>query len=118
MSGRNPVKSMLLALATSTLLFALPAFAVAQPRLLPAPREAHFAGETALPASIAVSVPGHDPEDEFAARDLEEAVKAAGLTGKDAAAYQVVLLRRASAQAKALLAKRGLAFDAAMDDEG
>ena len=118
MSGRNPVKSMLLALATSTLLFALPAFAVAQPRLLPAPREAHFAGETALPASIAVSVPGHDPEDEFAARDLEEAVKAAGLTGKDAAAYQMVLLRRASAQAKALLAKRGLAFDAAMDDEG
>jgi len=31
-------------------------------------------------ASITVRVPGRDAEDEFAARDLEEAVKAAGLS--------------------------------------
>jgi hypothetical protein len=105
---------------TLTLLFVLPALAAAQVRLLPAPREAHFAGETALPATIAISVPGRDAEDEFAGRDLEEAVKAAELTDrKDAsAAYRVELLRSGTAQAKAVLARRGLAFDAAMQDEG
>src|ERR1700679_3110537 len=55
--------------------FAFPALVPAQVHLLPAPREAHFQGETALPARIAVSVPGHDAEDAFAARDLEEAVR-------------------------------------------
>ncbi len=120
MPSRNPVKSMLLVWGTCTLLFAIPVLAVAQVRLLPAPREAHFAGETALPATIAVSVPGHDAEDEFAARDLEEAVKettAKPVTDAQAA-YKVHLLRRASAEAKALLAKHNLPFDAAMEDEG
>lgn len=34
--------------------------AVAQVRLLPAPREAHFVGEVAFPATIAVSVPSEE----------------------------------------------------------
>ncbi len=116
----NLVKSKLFVWCARTLLFALPVLAVAQVRLLPAPREAHFAGGTALPATIAVSVPGGYTEDEFAARDLQEAVKAAGLdSDKDARApYRVLLLRRDSAEAQALLARRGLAFDAAMEDEG
>ena len=103
-----------------TLLCAFSTLAVGQVRLLPAPREAHFAGETALPATIAVSVPGHDAEDAFAARDLEEAVKAAGLSGAGAekAGYRVVLLRTGSAEAKAQLARLGLQFDAAMEAEG
>ena len=44
-------------------------------RLLPAPREAHFGETTQLPDKILVVVPGHDAEDEFAARDLEDALK-------------------------------------------
>src|ERR1700679_1076959 len=59
-----------------TLALALPSLTLAQVQLLPAPREAHFSGETPLPAALQVSVPGHDAEDEFAARDLEDAVKA------------------------------------------
>src|ERR1035437_8640248 len=105
---------------TLALLFALPVLAVAQVRLLPEPRDAHFAGETALPATIAVSVPGHDAEDEFAARELEEAMKETpAKPATDAqTTYKVHLLRRASAEAKALLAKHNLPFDAAMEDEG
>jgi hexosaminidase len=120
MSGRNLAKLMSLVWGTLTLLFVLPALAMAQVRLLPAPREMHFAGETALPATIAIGVPGHNAEDEFAGHDLEEAVKASGLAGRKnaGAIYHVELLRSESAQAKAVLAKRGLAFDAAMQDEG
>jgi N-acetyl-beta-hexosaminidase len=124
MPSWKPAKAALLARGalggTLALLFALPVLAAAQVRLLPAPREAHFAGEIALPATIAVRVPGHDAEDEFAARDLEEAMKET--TAKPAAdaqaAYKVHLLRRASAEAKALLATHNLPFDAAMVDEG
>jgi hypothetical protein len=93
MSSRNLAKSMPLVWGMLTLLFVLPALAAAQVRLLPAPREANFVGETALQAAIVVSVLGRDAEDECAGRDLEEAVKA-------------------------VLAKLGLAFDAAMHDEG
>jgi hypothetical protein len=103
--------------AVLALLFAISTLAAAQIRLLPAPREAHFGQETVVPATIAVSVPGHDAEDAFAARDLEDAVKKAG-TGQSKAVFRVVLLRTGSAEAKALLARRGLSFDAAMKDEG
>jgi len=81
-----------------------------QTHLLPAPREAHFDGTTSLPARIDVSIPGHDADDEFAARDLLEAVKnsASAPAAKPgaAAAYRVVLLRSDSAAAKALLTKQ------------
>ena len=120
MSNLNSPKAPFVVGAVLSLLVALPSLALAQVRLLPAPREAHFAGETAMTATIEVNVPGHDPEDEFAARDLEEAARQAAPAGaKDAkTAYRVVLLRTGSAQAKALLASQGLAFDAAMEDEG
>ena len=124
MSNLNPIRALFnlhsTALAVFTLAIALPSLAVAQVRLLPAPREAHFAGESALLQTIVASVPGHNAEDEFAARDLEEAVKqAAPATAGDAkAAYRVVLLRTGSAEAKALLARRGLQFDASMEAEG
>jgi len=107
-------------LGVAMLLGAYSALAAGQVRLLPAPREAHFAGETTLPAAIMVSVPGHDADDEFAARDLEDAVKAAGLSGAsgDTTAYRVTLLRTGSADARAILARHKLAFDAAMEAEG
>ena len=120
MPSWNLPKSALLSWAMLALLSAPPALSAAQFRLLPAPREARFAGETALPATIAVNVPGRDLEDEFAARDLEQAAKDAGLAtaGESKPAYTVTLLRSGSAEGKAVLARRRLAFDAAMRDEG
>jgi len=103
--------------------FAVQAPAQTQIHLLPAPREAHFGAATPLPAKIAVSVPGHDASDEFAASDLEEAVKQSkasqdGPVAHDAVPYRVTLLRTDSIAAKALLTHAGLAFDPAMESEG
>jgi hypothetical protein len=107
-------------LGTATLFGAFSTLAVGQVKLLPAPREAHFSGEVALPASIAVSVPGNDADDQFAARDLETAATAAGLGVSNGAsdAYHVTLLRAGTAEANAVLAKHNLTFDAAMEAEG
>ena len=100
-----------------TLLLAFPALVAGQIHLLPAPREAHFAGETALPETVTVAVPGHDAEDEFAARDLESAAKEAA-HANGGTAFRVVLLRADSAEGKAELAKNKLTFDAPMTEEG
>jgi len=101
----------------AALLFAPPALPASEPLLLPAPREAHFSGETLLPATVAVSVPGRAAEDEFVARDLEEALKQAPRSSS-VAGFQVLLLRSGSAEAKTQLARHKLAFDAAMEEEG
>ena len=97
-----------------------PAAAQTQVRLLPAPREAHFGAITPLPAKIVVGVPGHDPADEFAASDLEEAIKqsAPAKAAPAAAPYRVALLRNGDIAASALLKRTGLVFDPAMDSEG
>lgn len=92
--------------------------ALTQPHLLPAPREAHFGAEVPLPAQIAVSVPGHQADDAFAARDLEEFLGARAAKTAVAGAYRVELLRSDEPAAKALLAREHLSFDAAMQDEG
>ncbi len=95
-----------------------------QIRLLPAPREAHWGDTTALPPTTVVSAPSHDAEDEFAAHDLEDAVKqmapAQEVTRADAAKppYRVTLLRYGSSAAKAVLARSNLTFDSAMEAEG
>ena len=87
--------------------------------LLPAPREAHFTGQATLPGRIAVSVPGHNADDEFAAHDLEEAVKEIAPPGEQRGrAYRVTLLRADSREAKELLTRHSLAFDAPMQAEG
>ena len=114
--------------AVIALLIASSTLAAAQVRLLPAPREAHFGAAAPLPARIDVSVPGRDAEDEFAARDLQEAFKTDAGKSASAAAerqathssgvYRVVLLRTGSVAAKALLARQHLAFDPAMEAEG
>ncbi len=93
---------------------ALSATVQAQVHLLPAPREAHFTGETPFSA-LQINVPGHDAEDEFASRDLEEAVKP---SGSPAASYTVTLLRSTAPQAQSLLTAEHLTFDPAMKDEG
>ena len=92
--------------------------------LLPAPREVHLGATIELPARMIVSVPERNPEDEFAAQDLQAAIKLLAPPGAPTAAaaqrlpYRVVLLRRDSPEAKALLAKQQLAFDPAMESEG
>jgi len=126
-------RPVLLVLATA-FLFSTLAAGQAQVRLLPAPREARFNAQIDLPAKIIVSVPGRDEQDEFAARDLEEAIKQAKLaddrevahedapevargdTGK--LPYRVILLRTDSTEGKALLAHHSLAFDPVMESEG
>ncbi len=93
-----------------------------RPALLPAPREANFGQTTPLTDKILVVVPGHDAEDEFAARDLEDAIKRiAPAVDEPRTAqppYRITLLRSASDAAKAGLAGNNLAFDPIMESEG
>jgi hypothetical protein len=90
--------------------------------LLPAPREANFGQTTELPNKILVVVPGHDAEDEFAARDLEDALKRIAPAAVESTAaqppYRITLLRNGSDVAKAGLAGNNLAFDPVMESEG
>jgi hypothetical protein len=108
---------------TLALLFSLSVPASAQIRLLPAPREVHLGTMTPLPAKIAVLVPGHDELDEFAARDLQEAVKQgakkqAAPDTRAAEIFRVTLLRTDAVAAKTLLSHTGLTLDPAMQSEG
>ena len=112
--------------ATLFALLALVTLAAAQVqvKLLPAPREAHFDQLAELPARVLVTIPGHNSEDEFAGRDLEDAVKRIAASSDElrvAAAkppYRIVLLRNDSAEAKSILARNKLAFDPVMESEG
>jgi len=105
----------LLALAAG--LGLLPGLLMAQsaPHLLPAPREAHFSGVVAISAGIRVEVPGRDAEDEFAARDLEEA---AAQSASKSGGYPVVLLRAGSAEGKSALDANHLTLKPEMAAEG
>jgi hexosaminidase len=69
---------------------------------------------------VLVFAPGRSAEDEFAANDLEEAIKQlTPATGQGSLlSYRVVLLRADSVEAKALLAREHLTFDPAMESEG
>jgi hexosaminidase len=99
------------------LALALTAIAPAEIPLLPQPREAHLSGQIPSPQRIEVHIPGHDPEDEFAAKSLvtktDEAATTAG-----SKAYPVTLLRTDSAEAKRLLEEEKLTFAPEMADEG
>ncbi len=116
----RPALAALLAVVCSTVLFlACPALSAAPPQihLLPAPREAQFAQTAPLPARIEVEVPGHNAEDEFAASDLEDAIR--GLApGGSGGKYRIVLLRTDAKEAKDLLTRHALTFSAAMHGEG
>ena len=120
------VSSPLCSAALALLGAAFAAGQAAQPpvKLLPAPREAHFGDAADLPPRILVTAPGRDSQDEFAAHDLEDAIKqmaaAQDESHSDAAkpAYRVTLLRNDTTEAKAILARNNLAFDSAMEAEG
>ncbi len=93
-----------------------------RPALVPAPREANFGQSTPLPDKVLVVVPGHDAEDEFAARDLEDALKRVQPPADTPRAaplpYRITLLRNGSDMAKAALTGNNLAFDPVMEAEG
>ncbi|HEY1804261.1 MAG TPA: beta-N-acetylhexosaminidase [Terracidiphilus sp.] len=97
-----------------------------KPALLPAPREASFAQATPLPDKVLVVVPGAKSdggaEDQFAAHDLEEALKRIAPAENQSSAaqppYRITLLRNGSDLAKAALAGNNLAFDPVMESEG
>jgi hypothetical protein len=82
----------------------------------------NFGQTTQLPDKIVVVVPGRDAEDEFAARDLEDALKRSAPAAAESTAaqppYRITLLRNGSDVAKAGLAGNNLAFDPVMESEG
>jgi len=116
--------SFFLARAAIFAVFAGAATGAAQTKLalLPAPREVNFGQTTQLPDKILVAVPGRDAEDEFAARDLEDALKRITPAGDETHAaqppYRISLLRNGSDAAKTGLAGNNLAFDSMMESEG
>ena len=102
------------------LAYAFSVNASAQVSLLPAPREVHLGQKVSLSAKILVLVPGKDAADEFAAQDLDDAIKQ--ITPSEPARpglpYRISLLRSDTAAAQVVLSHAGLAFDAAMQSEG
>lgn len=100
--------------------FALSTSGVAQVHLLPAPREVHLGQKAKLPARIQVLVPGRDAADEFAAGELEEAIKQmpAAEATRPGVLYRINLLRSDAVAAKAVMKHAGLTFDDSMQSEG
>ncbi len=92
----------------------------ATPLLSPQPRELH-AGELFPVHSAAVAVRGADPEDSFAAQNLEAALKQTGVLVSPSTGnidLTIHLLRDTAGEAKQLLAANKLSLDAPMQDEG
>lgn len=102
----------------SFILGCLAASAQAPIHLLPAPREAHLTAPIDLPAKILVEVPGRAPEDEFAAKNLDEALVQLPEATTAGVPYRVVLLRASSPEGKSVLTRARLSFDAPMESEG
>jgi hypothetical protein len=104
----------------SLALVAAPVVARAQRMLtlVPQPREIRADHDITLTRGLDVVIPA-DSADAFAARDLRDALKDAGVPlASRGGGARIVLLRTGSAAARALLARRGVAFDAVMQDEG
>ncbi|SEF77268.1 Glycosyl hydrolase family 20, catalytic domain [Bryocella elongata] len=87
------------------------------PQFLPAPREWHANGTLALPEAR-ITVPGHNPEDEFAASELRAAFLRDEVRVSEGRGYTITLLREGTPEATAALRRAGTTFDSAMKDEG
>ena len=86
--------------------------------VVPAPREcAAVASVPVGQVGVRIAL-GRNTEDEFAATDLVEALKARGLHIAERDAALIRLERADTSMGKELLAKHSLKFDAAMHDEG
>jgi hypothetical protein len=111
---------MLRPLLAALALLALPELGRAQRPLLlvPQPREARADHDVALARGLDIVVPS-DSADAFAARDLRDALREAGVPlATRVGSARVVLLRAGAPSARALLARRGVTFDEAMREEG
>jgi hypothetical protein len=86
-------------------------------KLVPAVRECTAVDEIPL-GEGAVSIRHDQPEDEFAAKDLEQSLKNREVHVAGGLRLGISLVRADSASGKTLLASRHLAFDPAMHDEG
>ena len=112
---RHPVRSFLM-----TMQLALPAHLSAQHPLLlvPQPREARVAREITLARGLSIVLPA-DSADAFAARDLRDALRDAGVPiASGSGSARIVFLRSSSPAAKGLMTRASSALDAAMRDEG
>lgn len=98
----------------------LQAQALLQPQLIPAPRQCHFSGSSAATSALVV-VPGDDPEDNFAAQNLERAMRARGIQvplNAGMPALTVWLLRADTPAAQKALRAANLNFSPVMRAEG
>ncbi|MES2177389.1 MAG: family 20 glycosylhydrolase [Gemmatimonadota bacterium] len=86
--------------------------------LVPQPRESTADRDVELARGIAVASPSNR-EDAFAAGDLRDAMKEAGVRVADgSSSARIVLLRASSPAARALMTRAAIVFDSAMHDEG
>src|SRR6202789_324078 len=94
--------------------------ALTEPALSPQPKELH--AQQLIPIHVAtILVPGGDPEDLFAAQNLNQDLTQRGILIAPAAGtvdLTVKLLRAGSGQALQLLSANHLSFDTPMHDEG
>lgn len=88
--------------------------------LVPVPREIRELPVQPLASGVAISAPGRDPEDRFAAEDLVSTLKDRGINARPGTKgkVKVVLLRQQTKKAAEVLAHSQTAFDAPMHDEG
>lgn len=94
--------------------------AAAGPALIPQPREIHANGLRIFHSAV-VAVPGGDPEDMFAAKNLKQSLRKRGVLMAPATGAPDVtiwLLRADTPEAREAMAGENLAFDPAMHDEG
>jgi hypothetical protein len=88
--------------------------------LVPQPREAAPVRDVVLAHGLEVAVPA-DSADAFAARDLRDVLREAGVpvaTRAGSGSARVALLRTSSASGRSLLERHKVAFDSAMKAEG
>jgi hexosaminidase len=95
-----------------------PAPACADLHLVPAPRECTAVAVITVGNSGVSLAYEKNPDDEFAAKDLEETLKLRGMTRAEHDAPLVRLEHADTGVAKALLERHHLTFDPAMHDEG
>ena len=86
--------------------------------LIPAPRECTAVASIPLDSGGIRIEAEHNADDEFAASDLEDALKARGVPAAAHDAVSVRLLHADSPAAKQILARHSLTLDPAMRDEG
>lgn len=97
----------------------LPAFSAARPALIPQPREFATRPDVSLKHGVSILVPGHDSDDEFAAKNLAMELKDRGVQVRgSAAAAHIWLLRDNSALARRVVHREQMHFDPAMQAEG